>query len=92
MRKFEVGDIVNWARPEDQSTYQSGPYIVAMVHRLDRFNKPSVFLTRMDGSALYFRMDTGHPERHEWINEDKLRMEPFLDAARKANLPDATRL
>ena len=83
MRKFNVGDVVTWINPAEKS-YEPGPYIVVTVHPAGDFNKPSVFVTHMDGSPLHFYRMENVKHRHVWINEERLRLEPFLDAARKA--------
>lgn len=83
MEKFEVGDIVTWIVPD--TAYSSGPYLVARIWSQDKHREDSVFLTHLDGSSVYWSSSSdGRKYKHEYIFTRRLRLDPFLDAARKA--------
>ena len=84
--RFEVGDVVTWVDNAKGENYDPGPYVVEHLHPADYrgISMPCVRCTRLDGSPLYYRRSDGVPVEHEWIQEQRLRLEPFLTAARKA--------
>jgi hypothetical protein len=79
MRKFNVGDVVTFKKP--QTIYTPGPYVVDRV--FTKNDDPAVYVTRLDGSLVYYTLSSGQYP-HQWILQTELRLEPFLDAARKA--------
>lgn len=89
MRQFNVGDIVDWDEHNgnNRGRYQPGPYVVAEILGPGM----GIRLERIDGSPLFFNDlpgQTVYRNRHAYLRSDYLRLEPFLDAARKANLTD----
>ena len=74
----KVGDIVTWRYPAAQSTYTPGPY------KLVSIRGTSVFLECLDGRKVYF--GTPRTMEHQGVDITQIRVDPFLNAARKANL------
>lgn len=88
MERLKPGDIVTWAdTPEGQNCrerYAPGPYIVK-----NYYNSKAITLMHLDGSDVRYRESTSKSKEftdfHCGILENKLRLDVFLDAARKAN-------
>jgi len=74
-----VGDVVAWAKLEDFTHYTPGPYILVNIH------PGGVFLRHLDGGKVTFTRHNVLYD-HSGVSLSDLRVDPFLTAARKANL------
>ena len=81
----QVGDVVFWVDPDDHSTYEpKPPYVVVSISS----PKPkNVFMKGLNGETIYYGKMTKRP--HSGVGLRELRVDPFLTAARKANLKES---
>lgn len=80
----QVGDIVTWVKPESHRDYSPNPPCVLMaIHG----SKPQAFMQGLKGEQITFG-GTTTILIHSGVALKKVRVDTFLNAARKANLEE----
>jgi hypothetical protein len=75
----QVGDVVFWVDPEERQNYKPDPPYVVVSHDAGDNN---IYMECLDGTKI----ERCPGELHEGVGLHSVRVDPFLTAARKANL------